>query len=192
MDRRQERGTFFFADRSNEDPSKQEDVFFNPQMRTNRDISELAVEIFREGLEDEVRMLDATAGSGIRGLRCAPHVDELHLSDPNPSAVASINMALEENGLEAIVHEEDANHVMSNMRNYFHIIDVDPFGPFTKFLDSAARAANHCSLVGLTATDNSATSGSYSKVCRRRYGSRPLRNSFMHETGLRIYIKGDV
>jgi len=43
--------------------------------------------------------------------------------------------------------------------------------------------------VGLTATDNAVPAGSYKKTCMRRYGSKPLKNSFMHETGLRIYLK---
>lgn len=183
-----ERGVRFFAEVQDE-PDTDSEVFYNPEMRINRDLSEAAVRVFSEELDTEARGVDATAASGIRGLRYSDLVDDLHFCDPNPSAIEAVERGIDANGLEASTHEQDANTVLSRFRNYFHVVDVDPFGPFTQFLDSAARAANHQSLVGLTATDNSATSGSYPKVCRRRYGSRPLRNSFMHETGLRIYIK---
>jgi tRNA (guanine26-N2/guanine27-N2)-dimethyltransferase len=43
--------------------------------------------------------------------------------------------------------------------------------------------------VGLTATDNAAPAGSYPTVCERRYGSKPIKTDFMHEIGLRIYLK---
>ncbi len=170
--------------------TKDADVFYNPEMQLNRDLSEIAVKVFRERADlAEMRVCDATAGSGIRGLRYADSADTLVLNDPNPEARKAIKKGLEMNNIEAEVTGKDANVLLSEHRNYFHVIDVDPFGPFTKFLDSTARATNHTGFVGFTATDNSAPSGSYPKVCMRRYGAKPLRNSFMHETGLRIYVR---
>ena len=184
----QERGVKFEA--SEDEVTKDADVFYNPEMQLNRDISEIAVKIFREQVDlDELRVCDATAGSGIRGFRYSEENDTLYLNDPNPEAQEAIKKGLKMNNIGAETTEKDANVLLSEKRNFFHLIDVDPFGPFTKFLDSTARAANHTSFVGFTATDNSAPSGSYPTVCERRYGSKPLRNSFMHETGLRIYIK---
>ena len=185
----QERGWKIFAPEEDE-PDKDSEVFFNPEMRLNRDISEIAGKVFREKTDiEDFRVCDPMAASGIRGFRYSGIADELHLADLNPDAVENIEKGLDENIIEAMVHEEDANVLLSRYRNFFHLIDIDPFGPFTKFLDSTARAANHSSFVGLTATDNGPVSGSYPTVCERRYGSRPIRNSFMHETGLRIYIK---
>ena len=184
----EERGLKFKA--SEDEVSKDADVFYNPEMLLNRDISEVAVEVFKQQADiDDLRVCDATAGSGIRGFRYADFADTLYINDPNPEAQDSIKKGLELNNIEAEVTDQDANVLLSEKRNFFHVIDVDPFGPFTKFLDSTARAANHSSFVGFTATDNSAPSGSYPTVCQRRYGSKPIRNSFMHETGLRIYIK---
>ena len=183
----EERGVKFEASR--EEVSKDADVFYNPEMILNRDLSEIAVKVFSNVKEGELRYCDATAGSGIRAFRNGKDVDKLYINDPNPEAQKAIKKGLEENDLEAKVTGKDANVLLSEKRNFFHVIDVDPFGPFTKFLDSAARACNHSSFAGFTATDNSAPSGSYPTVCERRYGSKPLKNSFMHETGLRIYIK---
>ncbi|MFB6143724.1 MAG: tRNA (guanine(10)-N(2))-dimethyltransferase [Candidatus Nanohaloarchaea archaeon] len=185
----EERGFKVFVPEE-EEPDKDSEVFFNDKMKKNRDLSAIALKVFRENAElDELRAVDSLAGSGIRGFRFSGSVDELHLNDLNPNAVESIEKGLEENSIEAEVHSEDANLLLTEHRNYFHFIDIDPFGSFAPFLDSTARAANHQSFVGLTATDNAVTAGSYKTTCRRRYGSEPLPEAFIHETGLRIYIR---
>ncbi|MFB6217379.1 MAG: hypothetical protein ABEJ72_10535, partial [Candidatus Aenigmatarchaeota archaeon] len=185
----EERGYKIFAPEENE-PTKDSEVFFNEKMLHNRDISEIAARIFREKIDtDCFTAADPLSGTGIRGFRYSEIADELYLNDANPRAINSIEKGLEENNIEAEVINEDANVFLSEHHNHLHLIDVDPFGPFTPFLDSTARAARYESFVGLTATDNAAPAGSYPTVCRRRYGSEPLKNSFMHETALRIYIK---
>ncbi len=172
-----------------DEPDKSSSVFYNEDMKTNRDLSIIAARVFLEEVDiEEPRICDALAASGIRGFRYS-ELGNVYLNDTNPEAIESIEKGLEVNGIKAEVYNEDANVFLSQHRNYLHIIDIDPFGPFTSFLDSTARAASHSSFVGLTATDNAAPAGTYSKVCRRRYASMPLKNSFMHETGLRIYIK---
>ncbi len=183
----EERGLTIFAPSG--EPKKSDKVFYNPEMLENRDISQIAAETFFSKVTiDNPNIADPLSGTGIRGLRCA-EIGDLYLNDANPNAVKSIEKGLKVNNVEAELHNNDANVFMSERPNFFHFIDIDPYGPFTDFLDSAARAANYQSLVGLTATDNSAPTGSYPTVCKRRYGSTPLKNSFMHETALRIYIK---
>lgn len=171
------------------EPTKDSEVFYNPEMELNRDLSEIAAKVFSNTIEEKLRVCDPLTGTGIRGMRYSDIASELVLNDANPEAVERVEKALERNNVEADVRNEDANVLLSGFRNYFQLIDVDPFGPFTPFLDSAARASNHQSFAGFTATDNAVPAGSYPTTCRRRYGSRPLKNSFMHETGLRIYIK---
>ncbi|MFB6147973.1 MAG: tRNA (guanine(10)-N(2))-dimethyltransferase, partial [Candidatus Nanohaloarchaea archaeon] len=183
-----ERGFTVFAERDDE-PDRESEVFYNDDMVANRDLSKVAAEVFIEENDiEEARIADALAASGIRGFRYS-ELGNVVMNDADPSAVEAVEKGLEENGIDAEVVEKDANVFLSEHRNYFNVIDVDPFGPFTAYLDSAARAANYQSLAGLTATDNAAPAGSYPKVCERRYGSTPLKNSFMHETGLRIYLK---
>lgn len=168
--------------------TKDAEVFYNPAMKTNRDISEAAVRQLAEILDD-FRVCDVMAASGIRALRYAEYSDELYINDANPKAVETIKNNIEKYDIEAEVSREDANVFLSGKKNFFNFIDIDPFGTFLPYIDSAARAANHESAVAVTGTDNAAPAGSYPKVCQRHYGSKPLKNSFMHETGLRIYIK---
>lgn len=185
MERGEERGTAFY---SSKETQKDTEVFFNEDMRTNRDLSILAARAFKNTIEGEMRICDALAASGIRGMRYSSE-GEIWMNDANPSAVEAMKKGLEENDISAEVSENDTNVFLSEHKNYFHFVDVDPYGSFVNFLDSAARATNHTGFAGFTATDNAAPAGSYKTVCQRRYGSTPLKNSFMHETGLRIYIR---
>ena len=185
MEMKEERGKVFYASNEKE---KSAEVFFNENMRANRDLSVLAAKAFSEELDEEMRICDTLAASGIRGMRYSSE-GEIWMNDANPSAIEAMEKGLEENGLEAEISERDANVFLSEHKNFFHFVDIDPYGSFTQFLDSAARATNHTGFAGFTATDNAAPAGSYRKVCMRRYGSKPLKNSFMHETGLRIYIR---
>jgi tRNA (guanine26-N2/guanine27-N2)-dimethyltransferase len=183
----EERGIKIFAPEG--EPSMDDEVFFNPEMLENRDLSKIAAEAFFDQVEiEKPDIADPLTGTGIRGLRYS-ELGEIYMNDANPNAIENAEKALDENNVEAEITNKDANVFLSERRNFFHFIDIDPYGPFTDFLDSTARAANHQSFVGLTATDNSAPTGSYPTVCRRRYGSKPLKNGFMHETALRIYIK---
>lgn len=185
----EERGWEIFAPEE-EEPGKDSEVFFNKEMLHNRDISEIAGKVFRKQIDvDNFMVCDPLAGTGIRGFRYSGIADDLVINDANPEAVESIEKGLEANSIDAKVSNLNANVLLSKNHNRFHIIDIDPFGPFTNFLDSTARAANHQGFVGLTATDNAAPAGSYPEVCRRRYSSKPFKSSFMHEIGLRIYIK---
>lgn len=184
----EERGFEIFA--PDDEPTKDSEVFYNEKMLHNRDISEIAGRVFRQRTDiDSFTALDAMSASGIRGIRYSKFSDRLYLNDTNPEAIKSIEKGLKRNNVDAEVLNRNANVLMSEYRNRFHFIDIDPFGSFLEFLDSTVRASNHESFVGLSATDNSVTSGSYRKACMRRYNSKPLKNSFMHETGLRIYIK---
>lgn len=184
----EERGYTIEAPEEDE-PTKDSDVFYNPEMKLNRDLSEIAARVFSNTIGERLRVCDPLTGTGIRGMRYSEIASELVLNDANPEAVERVEKALERNSIEADVRNQDANVLLSGHRNYFQLIDIDPFGPFTPFLDSTARASNHSSFAGFTATDNAVPAGTYATTCRRRYGSEPLKNSFMHETGLRIYIK---
>ena len=183
----EERGLEIYAPEG--EPTMSDEVFFNPEMIENRDLSQIAAETFFQTVEiEKPNIADPLTGTGIRGLRYS-ELGDIYLNDANENAVEKTEKALEENNVDAEVSNQDANVFLSGMPGFFHFIDVDPYGPFTPFLDSTARAANYNSFVGLTATDNSAPTGSYPTVCQRRYGSRPLKNGFMHETAMRIYIK---
>jgi tRNA (guanine26-N2/guanine27-N2)-dimethyltransferase len=108
------------------------------------------------------------------------------LNDANPKAAELIRENAALNSLEVTVRNTDANIVMSE--NKFDFIDIDPFGPPVRFLDSALRGVKHGGTLAVTATDTSALCGTYPRACKRKYDSTPLRTDYYNELGLRILI----
>ena len=173
-------------------------VFYNPVMKLNRDITILlmaaAANVY--GIK-KWNIADAMAATGIRGLRILLEnvgcgVESLKMNDYSSAAVALIKKNLKLNriitGGKASTSENEANKFLLNNRN-FNYIDIDPFGYPGIFLDAAAKKIMHNGILAVTATDTSALAGTAPAACRRKYMAVPMKNSFMHETGIRILIR---
>lgn len=185
----EERGYQLIAPEEDE-PDKDSDVFYNRRMEMNRDLSFLAGKVFSDKIKPEKFVsCDPLAATGIRGFRYTEFSDKVKINDSNPSAVENIEKAAEINQIDSEIFNKDANVLMSDNWQNFHFLDLDPFGSFVPYLDSAARSLNYQSFLGVTATDKAVPAGTYRKTCLRRYSSKPIKESFMHETGIRIYIK---
>ena len=174
------------------DIRKKDAVFYNPEMRLNRDISILAIKAFKDMAKRKITAADALSSSGIRTLRIAKecaNIEKVMINDMNPTAIAIAEKTAKDNNIDnAEFSVEDANVFLSKNKNHLDYIDIDPFGSPIYFLDSCARAASGRSMIGITATDTAPLSGTYPKTCVRRYGSVPLREDIKHEIGLRILI----
>jgi len=165
-------------------------VFFNPVMELNRDLSVAALTTYRQQREDDITICDAFGGSGIRGIRYAKEIEGVSLAvvnDLNPLAVELANENILENGLNNVrACREDANLILRKCRGRFDVVDIDPFGTPSPYVESAAASIKAGGMICITATDTSALCGTYRKPCIRKYGAKPFRNEYCHETGLRI------
>ncbi len=165
-------------------------VFYNPVQVLNRDLSILLLNAIERKTTKPLRVLDIMAASGIRGLRIkkeVPNVD-VTLNDYNKKAAKSIQENAKLNKLKVKIENKPANVLLSELNSYDYI-DLDPFGTPVPFLDAAIRRLSPHGVIGVTATDTSALCGAAPRACLRKYGSKPLRNEFMHETAVRILIK---
>jgi tRNA (guanine26-N2/guanine27-N2)-dimethyltransferase len=70
----------------------------------------------------------------------------------------------------------------------FDVIDLDPYGTASPFLDSAVQAVADGGLLCVTCTDMPVLSGNYSETCFAKYGSMPLKTKYVHEMSLRILL----
>jgi tRNA (guanine26-N2/guanine27-N2)-dimethyltransferase len=173
--------------------SKKMEVFYNPAMKLNRDISVLLLNSLKK---KELQIALPLAGTGIRGIRFLLElkkglIKNIHLNDANSSAVNLIKSNLKMNklnGSKIQVTHNDANQFLLQSTG-FDYIDIDPFGTPNPFLDCAVRRLSRRGILAVTATDTSALAGSHPKACKRKYWARPLKNEFMHETGIRILIR---
>jgi tRNA (guanine26-N2/guanine27-N2)-dimethyltransferase len=159
-------------------------------MELNRDLSVLALQQFKSEIEKGLTICDAFGGSGIRGIRYAKEVSGVEgvvINDVNPLAVALARENSLENGLDDInVCQKDANLLLRLCKGKFNVVDIDPFGTPSPFVDSVALNMPRNSLLAVTATDTSALCGTYPEPCIRKYGSKPLKTEYCHENGLRI------
>lgn len=165
-------------------------VFYNPVMELNRDLSILAIKAYLGDSMRQINICDAFGGSGIRGIRYSkeiPEVENVAISDINPVAVQFTEENIELNGLNNVnVFREDANIFLRKCRGKFDIVDIDPFGTPSPFIESAGISLKSGGMLCVTATDTSALCGTYKEPCIRKYSSMPLKTEYCHEIGIRI------
>ncbi|MFQ6106577.1 MAG: tRNA (guanine(10)-N(2))-dimethyltransferase [Thermoplasmata archaeon] len=161
--------------------------FYNPLMRTNRDVTIL---ITMNELHDGARLLDGLAATGVSGIRIALEADqefEITLNDRNPTCRDLILSNIKRNEARGCTAtNEDLNCILA--RHRFDFVDVDPFGAPVRFVEGALCATANGGIVGITATDTPVLCGSRKRACVRRYDSIPRKTEYCHELGLRILL----
>jgi len=173
--------------------SKQMDVFYNPVMKLNRDISIVLLDSVHK---NNMQVALPLAGSGIRGIRFLKElkkskIKNISFNDNNLKAVNSIknNLKLNNKKNKKIkIYNNDANLFLLNSMG-FDYIDVDPFGTSNYYLDSAVKRISRNGILAVTNTDTAALTGTYPKACTRKYWAISKKDYMMHETGLRILIR---
>merc|ERR550519_1174049 len=185
------------------------DVFYNPVQEFNRDLStaviqahaaqQLDVVDLKAGdvCEEGITVLEALAASGLRSIRFAKEIKGLKsavANDWSRQATESIRRNVEHNKVEHLVtpHNGDAAMLMYQHRqakDRFHVIDLDPYGSPTPFLDSAVQAVSDGGLLCVTATDMAVLCGNSPETCYTKYGAIPLKSRSCHEFAVRILLQ---
>ncbi len=186
------------------DVHKKMDVFYNPIMASNRNISILLLNTLPN---KHMNIADPLAGSGIRSLRFLKElrkgkINHLFVNDLKENfrtifkenaifnKIKNNNFSLfsEDASLSLTTRVKDKQKP-ADFCGYFDYIDIDPFGSPNPFLDAAIARICRQGVLAITATDTAALTGTYEKVTKRKYWAKPLRNYLMHEIGLRILIR---
>jgi tRNA (guanine26-N2/guanine27-N2)-dimethyltransferase len=170
------------------DAGKGADVFFNPVQELNRDITVAALRAYRERTPRVESYLDATAASGIRGVRAAADGWDVSLCDVDDDAVALCERNLDANDLTGEVHHENANVRMHSVA--YDVVDLDPFGTPIPFADAAIQGTKH--LLCVTATDTAPLCGAHFESGVRSYGAVPRNTEFHPEMGMRVLLSAMV
>src|SRR3989344_8959457 len=175
------------------DVHKKMEVFYNPVMASNRNISILLLNCVEN---KNMNIVDPLAGSGIRSLRFLKElkkskIKQLYVNDIKADFPDYFKESLKLNKVSSnkiSIHNQDANLFLLSKEG-FDYIDIDPFGSPNNFLAAAISRISRKGILAVTATDTAALTGTYPKVTRRKYWAEPLRNYLMHEIGLRILIR---
>ncbi len=169
------------------------EVFYNPVMASNRNISILLLNSIPN---KEMNIADPLAGSGVRSLRFLKElkrgkIKQLYVNDLKGNFKEVFNNGLKLNKLKSknlTLSNKDANLFLQEQIG-FDYIEVDSFGSPNPFLASAVARISRDGIIAVTATDTAALTGTYPKVTQRKYWAVPLKNYLMHEIGLRILIR---
>ncbi|XP_074649968.1 tRNA (guanine(26)-N(2))-dimethyltransferase-like [Tubulanus polymorphus] len=144
-----------------------------------------------------LRILEGLAATGLRSVRFAleiPGVKEIVSNDFDENAVGYIAKNIEMNSVERLMKANcgDASMVMYRNRkvsDQFDVIDLDPYGSPSPFLDSAVQAVRDGGLLCITATDMAVLSGNHGETCFTKYGSMAIRSKACHEQALRVLLQ---
>lgn len=169
-------------------------VFYNPKMANNRTMSVIAVSAYASYMErNELVLCEPLTSTGARAIRYAkevPGVSKVFAGDINADAVKLAEVNAEANGVGDLVEvvKEDANVLLSRLKNRCDVVDVDPFGSPQPYLDSAFRSVKDLGLVCVTATDLAVLTGRHPHKCMKRYHAEVFPTPFGLEVGIRILI----
>ena len=172
-----------------------EPAFFNPKAKLNRDFSIIAYSAFWKKFDGPKIFLDGLTGIGARAIRVATeinNVEKVIVNDVNPNALDLARESFKINKLKNFEVSENevcrffSLHSKKNSRG--SIVDVDPFGSPSKYIDCAIRATMHGGLMSVTATDLQVLHGLFNKAARRRYHGIPIKTKFSNEIAIRLVL----
>ncbi|KAL0209643.1 hypothetical protein RCL1_008481 [Eukaryota sp. TZLM3-RCL] len=72
--------------------------------------------------------------------------------------------------------------------SFFDVIDLDPFGSASPFIDSAIAAVRPGGMLCITSTDQAVLSGQYTDKCLMKYQSLPMHISCCKESSVRSLL----
>lgn len=170
--------------------SKDLEVFYNPEMKLNRDTSLLLIASY---FNEPIIYCDPMAASGIREMRFVKTIPEkfskVVCGDISTTALKTMKKHFKINKLsKRKVSFLRANALNTLSSQYFHMIEIDPFGSPVPFLDIALQRIKHNGILSITATDTAALCGTYPKTGLRRYGIKSEFMFWYEEFGLRALI----
>jgi tRNA (guanine26-N2/guanine27-N2)-dimethyltransferase len=150
--------------------------------------------------ESGISILEAFAATGIRSLRYiqeVPGVRSITVNDFDATAIKTLrdnfayNSCADDN--RVVISHNDAAELMYSCRSReknFDVIDLDPYGSASEFIDCSIQALSDGGLLCVTSTDMRALCGDNSEACYVRYNAMPFRKSdFRHEASIRILLQ---
>ena len=141
--------------------------------------------------------MEALSATGLRSIRYAKEIqgcDKIIANDFSKRAVESIQRNIEANDVTSIVEAShaDAKDLMGQHKSLdkrFAIVDLDPYGSPTQFLDGALQSVADGGLLCVTCTDMAVLCGNATETCYTKYGAISLRGKNCHEMALRIVLQ---
>ncbi|KAL7747942.1 RNA methyltransferase tRNA(m5U54)methyltransferase [Sorochytrium milnesiophthora] len=143
-------------------------------------------------------VLEALAATGLRSIRYAkevPGIERILANDLDPEAVENIRRNAAFNSIDEPLIQPNCGDAMQVLYAHlaplqnFDVIDLDPYGSASVFLDGAVQAVSDGGLLCITCTDMQVLAGAnFTETCFSKYGGMPLKGEFCHEMALRLVL----
>jgi len=139
-------------------------------------------------------ILEGLSASGLRSIRYwkeVKGVDKIVVNDFEATAVEHIRRNVEHNKLstdKVRPNHGDVNVHLYNNAKVYDVIDLDPYGTASPFLDAALAGVKNGGLVCVTSTDMPVLGGNVPETCFYRYGGTALKAKYVHEMSLRLLM----
>jgi tRNA (guanine26-N2/guanine27-N2)-dimethyltransferase len=162
-------------------------AFLNPKAQASRDIS---VAYVSQLAQKGASLLDATAATGIRGIRYSleSKIKKPTLTEINPTAYRALKSNLLLNKVKATALNMSIQEFANTADERFDFIDLDPFGGISPYIYDLMKISGDGTRLMVTATDTAVLCGADSKACMKLYDSKPVHNELCHEGGMRVMI----
>lgn len=167
-------------------------AFYNPASKLSRDIAVLFLKAyFGDG---KITVCEPLAGIGVRSIRLILEtgiVDYALANDISRNAYELIKINAKINNVKDRLEASnlDGNELLASRgrgKPRFNYVDIDPAGSPARFMENGFRGCGKNSILGATATDLSALTGSKPISCLRKYDSYAVKTPFLKETAIRI------
>ena len=172
-----------------------EPAFFNPKARVSRDFSIIAYSAFLKNFKGPKIFLDSLAGICARSVRVANEISSIEKVIANDVNAQALEIGRSISKLNQITKCEFSENeacrflsLHSSRDGRGAIVDVDPFGSPSRYLDCAIRATFHGGLLSVTATDMTVLHGIFPEACQRKYYGTPVRTTYGNEIALRLIL----
>lgn len=176
-------------------PNDSDDVDETPDaMPTHEDEVQLQAGV---QLDTGLVILEALSATGLRSIRYAneiPGVRRIIANDLSKQAIAAIQHNVQHNRVAHLIEVSHADaqtlmYLSTAPEKRFSVVDLDPYGAPTRFLDGAVQSLTDGGLLCVTATDMAVLAGGTPEACFVKYGSVPVRSKSCHEMALRILLQ---
>ncbi|KGG50439.1 N2,N2-dimethylguanosine tRNA methyltransferase [Mitosporidium daphniae] len=186
-------------------------VFYNPVQEFNRDLSMLIAHLFSKLFSKErderakakpsaargssastFKILDALTASGFRAIRYAhqvPLASQIISNDLDHGVRETISANIAHNAIKEDlikINIQDAKY--AGKQSFFDLIDVDPYGSASPFLDAAVQAVSSGGLLAITSTDMAVLCGVHPGTCFAKYQGVPLHSDYSQEMAIRLLL----
>ncbi|XP_075404009.1 tRNA (guanine(26)-N(2))-dimethyltransferase isoform X1 [Tenrec ecaudatus] len=150
----------------------------------------------REICEEGLRVLEGLAASGLRSIRFAQEVPGLRSVVANDASARAVDLIRYNVQLNDVGHLVEPSQADARILMYQHqrpserfdVIDLDPYGSPSPFLDAAVQAVSEGGLLCVTCTDMAVLAGNSGETCYSKYGAMALKSRACHEMALRIIL----